>query len=355
MSLTLLTKNEENNAQTFSCKKCDYSTCKKYDYNRHLLTRKHILLTKNEENFAQDFSCKFCNYVTSIKYNYNRHISSCGQSNEVKNADNEEKNAPTYICSNCSAIYNSKQGLWSHKKKCKIVNNKNEPVQTTELTTMFVTLMKQNNEFKELIMEQNQKIIEKDNELKNVIIELSNKEKVIYNTVNSNINTQTNNFSISLFLNEQCKDALNITDFVNSLNIEFEDLEYVGNNGYVEGITNIFMKGLKDLDIYKRPIHCTDIKRETIYIKDEDVWEKDTKDNSKIKKIIGKIAHKNIMKISPWQHAHPECNILDSNAYNLHMRIMKQSLNGGPVDKSERNDYKIIKNIARTVFVDKTL
>ena len=346
----LLTEKYQKSRPEYLCSICDYNTSKKTNYNKHILTLKHTLLTeksqKNQKS-SSELNCSICHYTTSKKSNYEKHLLTRKHMVLLKKSQNKDNEENTrHVCDNCMAVYHSKQGLWNHKQKCKDAPT---PLPPPDLAQMFMTMVKQNNEFKELILEQN----EKDQELKTAIIELSKRENmVIHNTNNTNSNN-TNHFNINLFLNEKCKDALNITDFVNSLTIDFEDLEYVGNNGYVDGITNLFVKGLKELDIYKRPIHCTDVKRETLYIKDDDVWEKDTHVNSKIKKVIGKIANKNIMKISSWQHAHPECSVLDSSAYNLHMRIMKQSLNGGPPEQSDRNDSKILKNIARIVYIDK--
>ena len=353
----LLTEKYKKSSPEYFCSTCDYVTSKKTNYDKHLLTRKHTLLTEKSQKYqksSSEFNCLVCDYTTCIKQNYDKHLLTRKHGLLVKkyqsNESEQNEEESNHVCDNCMAVYHSKQGLWNHKQKCK----ETFPPPPPDLAQMFITMVQQNNEFKELLIQQN----EKDQELKNTIIELSKRENVvIHNTNNTNSNNtnsnNTNNFNINLFLNEKCKDALNITDFVNSLTIDFEDLEYVGNNGYVDGITNLFMKGLKELDIYKRPIHCTDVKRETIYIKDDDVWEKDTQCNSKIKKVIGKIANKNMMKISSWQHAHPECCVLDSSAYNLHMRIMKQSLNGGPPDQSDRNENKIVKNIARIVYIDK--
>jgi hypothetical protein len=350
----LLTEKYKKNNQKYLCEICDYVTSKKSNYDKHILTLKHTLLTEKSQKYqksSSDFCCSICDYNTCIKQNYDKHLLTRkhgllvkkSQCNETTQNGEESK----HVCDNCMAVYHSKQGLWNHKQKCK--ETALAPAPGPDLAQMFITMVQQNNEFKQLLIEQN----EKDRELKNTIIELSKRENVvIHNNTNTNSNN-TNHFNINVFLNEKCKDALNITDFVNSLTIDFEDLEYVGNNGYVDGITNLFMKGLKELDIYKRPIHCTDVKRETLYIKDDDVWEKDTLMNSKIKKVIGKIANKNMMKISSWQHSHPECCVLDSSAYNLHMRIMKQSLNGGPQEQSDRNENKIVKNIARIVYIDK--
>jgi hypothetical protein len=183
-------------------------------------------------------------------------------------------------------------------------------------------------------------------EQNNKIVEISKKPNIIQNN--------TNNFNLNLFLNEKCKDAINIMDFVNNLQIEFEDVEYVGRYGYVEGISKIFMDGLKQLDIHKRPIHCTDLKRETIYIKDEDTWQKDTEDKKKIKNYIDKVANKNINRVSQWRVAHPETNVHDSYAYNFHLIIMKQSVGGSSLEQMDKNTEKIVKNIARNVLIDRT-
>jgi hypothetical protein len=199
-------------------------------------------------------------------------------------------------------------------------------------------LIKQNQEFKNLLMEQNSKIVD-----------LSNKTTIINNT-------NSNNFNLNVFLNEKCKDAMNIMDFVNELNIGFNDLENVGRLGYVEGISRIFLNGLKQLDVYKRPIHCTDIKRETLYVKDNNKWDKDD-EKDKIKKAISKIAFKNTQKIPEWNKLHPDSDILDTPTYKEHLQIMMESIGGlGKSSEYETNKSheKIIKNIVRNVFLDKS-
>jgi hypothetical protein len=142
-------------------------------------------------------------------------------------------------------------------------------------------------------------------------------------------------------------------DFVNSLQVDTCDVEYTGRYGYVEGITKIFIDGLKQLDIHKRPIHCTDLKRETLYIKEEKTWERDNNDKSKFKKAINAVVRKNMQQIVQWQEENPRCNILDSNEYVLHLNIMRQSLGGGNQEKAERNNIKIIKNIAKEVMINR--
>ena len=205
---------------------------------------------------AKIFECTICNYITSRKSNYDKHLSTITHSKKEKNII-----STNFKCDKCEKIYQSNNGLWVHKKKCKENNS---------LTNLVVEVVKQNQEFQKLIIEQNKQIV--------------SLSKTI-NITNNNCTTVTNNsFNINLFLNEKCKDALNIKDFVHSLNLTLSDLENVGTTGFINGISNIFVKGLKELDIYKRPVHCSDLKRETIYIKGEHAWEKENEEKEKIKK-----------------------------------------------------------------------
>jgi hypothetical protein len=199
-------------------------------------------------------------------------------------------------------------------------------------------LIEKNQELQDLLLEQNAKIME-----------LSISHQVVNNITNTN-----NNLNINMFLNEKCKDALNLMDFVNNLEIHITDVEYVGKHGFVEGISKIFTNGLKQLDMYKRPIHCTDLKRETLYIKDEDKWEKETEDKKRITKAITRVANKNIQQISQWYNAHPECNVHNSSAYDLHLNIMKQSMGGATYSEIDRNTSKIVRNIAKNVLIPKS-
>ena len=306
-------KKPQKTAKNYNCKVCHFVSSDKKDYNRHILTAKHIQLT------AVDFSLT------------------------EKNRDE----IVAHICSACNKIYKSKQGLWKHKKTCIEMNNNNKLFsqdKTSIHVTEMMTIIHQNQEFKNMILEQHEKIMD-----------LTHKCSVTNNITNMNTNnTMNNQFNINMFLNETCKDALNISDFVDTLKINFENLEYVGTNGYVNGITKIIMDGLDKLDIYQRPIHCTDKKRETLYIKDNDVWEKDTENKDKIRRFVGGVAKKNLNMVSPWQHSYPGIDVLDSPAYNLYMKIMRESINcGGRQEQADRNDARIIKNIVSRVYVDK--
>jgi hypothetical protein len=215
-------------------------------------------------------------------------------------------------------------------------------------TDMIIDFIKQNNELKKMLMDQTNTMIEQNKK----IIELSQNNQVINNTTNNQTNTQ---FNLNLFLNEKCKNAMNLVDFVENLKITFDDLENVGNTGYVNGITQIFMNGLKKLDLYTRPVHCTDIKRDTLYIREQNEWIKEDPELQKIKAAIKKIAFKNVQQISAWNNLHPNMQILDSDEFNMAFNIMQESL-GGPLgtDVEKKND-KIVKNIAKSVFIDRQM
>jgi hypothetical protein len=221
---------------------------------------------------------------------------------------------------------------------------------------VIYTLIKQNQEFKDLIMVQHQQSYE----LQKHIVELSKEVKAvgsgngnINNTVyNTNVtNSKTNNFNMQIFLNEKCKDAMNISDFVKSINLEISDLEKVGQLGYIDGISNIILKNLKALDISQRPMHCSDVKRETMYVKDEDKWEKEDSDNKRLKKAIKYVANKNFQLIPEWKKKYPDCVYSDSKSSDQYNRLLIESV-GGKYD-TDINETRIIKKIAKEVAIEK--
>jgi hypothetical protein len=199
----------------------------------------------------------------------------------------------------------------------------------------------QNQEFKDLILEQNK-----------IIMELA-KNAGNNNTIN-NTNCNNKTFNLQVFLNEKCKDALNISDFVNSLKLTLEDLENVGDKGFVDGITRILVNGLKKLDVYKRPIHCSDLKRETMYLKNENIWEKDNENKENMKKVIKQIANKNINKIYDWKDKYPDCRFSDSKKNDQYSRIIIESMGASTIEEDQVLYEKIIKNIAKETTIDKT-
>jgi hypothetical protein len=199
-------------------------------------------------------------------------------------------------------------------------------------------LMKENSEFKEMLLEQNK-----------LVMKVCEKNSVI-----NNINSNNKTFNLNVFLNEQCKDAMNIMDFVDSLKIQLSDLENVGKLGFVEGITNIIVKNLKALDVHKRPVHCSDTKREVMYVKDENKWEKENDEKKKLRKAIKYIAHKNSKVLPEFKAKYPDCIYSDSKKSDQYNKLIIEAM-GGKGDNDNEKEEKIIKNIAKEVVINKNI
>lgn len=341
----------------YYCIQCLYKTNSKQKYDKHLESIKHI---NNICNI--NYSCEVCNYNTNKKTNYDKHIETIKHKKIV-----DINNIESFLCRKCNKNFCSVNSLSRHNKKFHEQHNSNNIVIDKDI---FINLISQNQDFKSLLIEQQQREQqEKHNreekehqeqkkreereyqdkkDLKEIILELAKKNT---NTIcNNNITNNNKQFNLHFFLNEQCKNAINITDFIDSVEVELEDVEYVGINGYVNGITKIIMKHLEKLDIYNRPIHCTDLKREVIHIRDENKWNKEST-KEKIKDCVEKIATKNCRKIALWQEVNKDSKILDSKCYNLWLDIIHESMNTG--ERGERNTEKVIKNIAKNVILEK--
>jgi len=290
----------QKNPDIFSCLVCHYKSHHKNDYARHLLTRKHKILTNTNKKFQ-------------------------------KTQDDN-----SYQCV-CGHSYKFASSLCFHKKKCLMVSHSQKDDECNPLLVTTSTPII-NNDIVIKLIEQNEKLQEQ-------LISLSREKSVINNIVNN-----TNNFNLNLFLNEKCKDALNISDFIESLKITLDDLAFSKNKGLVEGITNVMIKGLRQLDIHKRPIHCTDAKRDTVYIKDCEKWEKDD-NHEKMKDTIVKIANKERNTICKWVEKHP--NWFDTEEMQIEYLTMVRNV-CEPIEKFEKNEKKIIRNVTREVILDKT-
>ena len=175
-----------------------------------------------------------------------------------------------------------------------------------------------------------------------------NSQVINHNTTNNN----NQRFNLNFFLNDTCKDAMSITDFLRNMNVHVDELEYIGNHGYVNGMTKMIMDRLKEMDITKRPIHCTDIKRETMYIKDEDGWAKDTDELSKLRKILSRISMNNYRTVPDWRTAHPDCEVMETRNYEFCYKMMRAIL-GDVEEEQTKMDNKIIKTMAKELFVEK--
>jgi hypothetical protein len=312
------------------------------------------MLTSKIAKIANMYECINCNYITSNKYDYNKHMLTAKHQLLINPNENVIKNDKSFMCS-CGKVYKHASTLCAHKKKCTYVDTMNDDTpddsptineQTSDATTILL-LLKQNQDFKNLMVEQ----YEKNQELQQQLVDAvkNNTGSITNNTTNNN-NQQ---FNLNFFLNDTCKDAMNITDFLGNMDVHIDELEYIGNHGYVNGMTKMIMERLKGMDITKRPIHCTDIKRETMYIKDKDEWSKDTDELTKVRKILNRISMNNYRTIPEWKNAHPECQVVASQTYDFCYNMM-QSLLGDVEDEQLKLDNKIIKTMAKTLYVNKT-
>jgi hypothetical protein len=254
----------------------------------------------------------------------------------------------TFICE-CGNIYKERTGLWKHKKKCQY-NKKNEDLNENHNENLNENLPNKNDQSnKDNLIEY---LIKENSEFKTLIMELIKKDS-ISNNINSTINSHNKTFNLQFFLNEQCKDALNIGEFVDSIKLQLTDLENTGRMGYVEGVSKILIKNLNELDVIKRPIHCSDLKREVLYIKDNDQWTKEDDNKQVIKKAIKDVANKNIRQITEWASLNPDCKHSNSKKNNQYLNIVMNSMSGGSNEEQNSNIDKIIKNITKTVIIEK--
>jgi hypothetical protein len=314
----LVANSGNKNDPKYFCKHCDYICSKKYNWIKHLKTSKHLKVTSGD-NLVAKSGKKVANII--------------------------------YCCEKCNKGYTSRNGLWKHNKNCNIEKNNitiletdNTTQEVQELKEFIKYLMKENSDFKNIIMDTQNQMLK--------VIENGTNNTNTY--CNNNINSNNKSFNLQFFLNETCKNAMNITDFVNSLQLQLSDLEKVGELGYIEGISNIIIKNLNALDVTERPIHCTDKKRETMYIKDENKWEKEDDNNTKLHKMVRKVSNKNIDLISDFKELYPDWKKSTSKVSDQFNKIIIESMGGAGDDDFEKEE-KIIKKVAKAVFVDKSL
>jgi len=289
---------------------------------------------KKGSESSSNFVCTVCDYITVRKSQYVRHLSTAKHKILTNTSENVPKSS-THICE-CGNSYKHRQSLNNHKKKCDYV-----PVKETD--KIALTEIKEDIDYKDLLMKAMNQMQEQHEELrrKDELVErMIDKIGTTNNTIN---NTNNNNFNINMFLNEQCKDAINFTDFINRIEISHNDLENNAQLGFVEGMTKIFVHHLNQLTLYERPIHCTDAKRETLYIKDEDKWEKENSDE-KLSGAIQKISRKSLSELMEWKKSNPEYEDMDSDFSKMCINIQTQSLGAGKKDKLYP---KIINNVAK--------
>ena len=298
----------------------------------------NILINTNEKKIDKYFHCGNCNFSCKKNSDWNRHVST---DKHKKLADGTSISETKFSCI-CGREYKHMSSLCNHRKTCSkhISNLSND---------LIIEIMKQNQEIQKQNQEIHHNFMEQNKELQNKIIEMSQTPHITNNIQN---NVQ-NNFNLNMFLNEQCKDAISITDFIDSLQLEVSDLEETGKLGYVLGISRIFINKLKELDVHERPLHCTDIKRETVYIKDKDAWEKESTEKSTLKQVVKKIARKNLQQLPAWQEQHPEFIKSDTPENNEFMEISLNALGSYSKEDEEKDINKIMKNVLKEVIIEK--
>jgi hypothetical protein len=312
---------------------------------------------QNQQKLVNIFCCNLCDYTTSRKYNYDIHINSLKHKNgnQMETFGNKTKQIqqiqqnisnPEYLCDICSKKFKHRSGLWKHNNKYHLQSNeKPSNLITTELV---LELIKDNKELKELIFQQHNTL----NTIVNDVIK--NGTQSVHNTSNTtNNNSHNKAFNLNMYLNETCKEAINISDFVNSIKVSFDDLENTGRKGYIEGITNIIAKNLNKVEPHFRSIHCSDYKREIIYIKNNDKWEKETDDKPILTKAIKTIANANIKQIQGWREKYPDCILANSKKNNLYLKIVSNSMIGLTEEEGHKNINKIINNVAKETIIQK--
>ena len=300
----MMTEKTPKNPKIYNCELCNLITCSSKDYKTHLATRKHQMMTNND------------NFIL--------------------------KSPTTYSC-DCGKTYKYRQGLSLHKKKC-------QPI--TDTSNNFVI----DKELVMSILKQNSDIIKENSELKNMMMTTQNQMMEVIKNGTHNTTTTTNShnktFNLQFFLNETCKNAMNIMDFVDSLKLQLNDLERMGEIGFVNGMSNIIIKNLQGMDVTERPVHCTDQKREVIYVKDEGKWDKEEDTKPKLRKAIKHIAHKNAKLIGEFKEKYPDYKTCASKISTQYNTMVIEAM-GGVGSNDSTNENKIIKRISKEIMVEK--
>jgi hypothetical protein len=339
--------------QSLFCNICQLTCSTLSAFDKHNKTVKHQNLYKSqliqeqeasENNNLAKFVCKTCNYHTSRHSQYTRHLGTIKHIDRTKSTNSHilgAKSSALFQCDNCDKNYKDRTGLWKHKKKC----NYTEPCEKDDVVQL---LIKENTDFKNIILD----LVKNNGDLQKQMLDVCKSTGSGGSNVNNSYNNNNNKtFNIQLFLNEQCKDAMNIMDFVNSMTLELSDLEDVGEMGYVEGISKIIIRKLNELDVCKRPIHCSDFKRAIMYVKDMDIWAKENSTFDKIRKAIKYVTKKNGDLLIPWIQKYPTAMNIQHPHNDIYMRIMNQAMGGR--ESFIESENKIIKKISKAVQIDK--
>lgn len=307
----MITEIVPKNPKKFICSDCHYSTCNKKDYSKHLITAKHIKITNDTQ-----MSPKIPVLLTCV----------CGNTYKYKSGLSRHNKICTYTESSSSQYSTDVGNTIEHDKD-------NTEVQM--LSKTIFELVKQNNQFKELLLEQNQKIMEITGNIGN------------NNTINSN-----NKFNLNVFLNEKCKNAMSLTDFIKSINLTVQDFIETGERGFINGISDIIVERINNMELHDRPLHCTDLKRETVYIKDEHKWEKDD-DKNKLRKAVKSIARKNEQMRPIWYEETPDVEIMGTDNYEKFFKYSESALGGCGREETKLFEDRVMKNVLKEVTINK--
>ena len=328
-SSTEFTQKSAKKQREYFCESCDYNSIRKNDFDRHLLSNKH-------QNYAK------INRINRMR-------------NKSANSKNEVSVDSSHHCQSCNKSFTCRSGLWRHNQKCKMTlsheqdnqeesNDYDEQEQESEeydLKNMFLQMMKQNEEFKQIMVEQTNKLLDLANNQS-----ITNNNNINYN------NTMNNKFNLTFFLNETCKDAMNIQEFIDYVKVQHSDFENFGKLGYVEALTRIFLRNLMELEVHRRPIHCSDSKREVLYVKDNDVWVSDVS-REKLIRTIKYIANKNVKQIPGWMDKNPDSKNTQTKLHDKYMRMLCFSMGAKTEEEDQEYYKKIIRNVAKEVCIDK--
>ena len=327
----MVIKKVPKSSDVYTCEYCDYSTCRHSQYERHIMTSKHKMITSGNEKSSKLIQCE------------------------------------------CGKIYKHLSGLSRHKKLCSGVLNENIHPQSTHNIdlTLVMEVLKQNQEFKELMIEQSKQLVEQQQQNKTFLEQHQNqtqlfieqqqyqsnklleavKDGKLGNTVN---NTTNNKFNLNVFLNETCKDAITMDDFIKSFEVTRDDFIHTGNVGFIEGISTVMLSRFRNMELHTRPLHCTDLKRETVYIKNADKWEKEDTNKTQLRRAVKVVAHRNMKELWRWYNDNkPEVEQIGTDECENYFKYYKAALGGCGKEEDIKFEEKIIKNVLKEVQVDK--
>jgi hypothetical protein len=334
----------------FRCDKCHFGSDNKKDYRRHISSAKHAKRTGANA------------YAVILPPSEPNTQDTTGEANNILPIYPPTPHQPSqlafiidkHICKTCGSKYHSKSGLWKHRKTCEGKPAQASPsVAATDIDfkTMMMDMLKNNQEFQHKLMEMmcsQQSLVVNAVAAATAAAAAAPANYTNSNNYNGTTNSHNNTFNLQLFLNEQCKDAMNMSDFASSITLNVSDLDNFGKVGYVEGMSKLFIDTLRETDVCKRPIHCSDARRETLYVKDDDKWEREGPENTTITNAVRVVEHKNIVLVNEWAKQNPRCE--DSRtAENAQYINMSRAV----LDGDDRNIAKVIKRVAKAVVIEK--